>query len=171
VTLSILRDDGSMAAVDEIGRIHVSGPMLMRGYKGQPPLTNGFETGDLGSLDASGNIHVASRRTDLIVTGGENVYPAEVEQVLLEVPGVQAALVFGLPDDRWGQIVSAALVRVPGVDERSLQTGIEQRLASHKRPRRICFVTTSPVTTAGKPDRSGAAKALEPQLRPWPPRD
>ncbi len=166
--VSILRDDGTQAAVDEIGRIQVRGPTLMRGYRGQPPLVDGFETGDLGSLDADGNLQVVSRRTDLIVTGGENVYPAEVEQVLLDVPGVKAALVFGSPDDRWGQIVSAALVCGAGWDERSLRVAVEQRLASHKRPRLVCFVDAIPVTSAGKPDRAGAARGLREQLREWP---
>ena len=94
------------------GRIEIRGPMLMAGYWNEPPLAPDawFDTGDLGEIDARGCLHVHARRTDLIVTGGENVYPAEVERALETLPGIAAAGVFGIASDEWGQEVAAALV-------------------------------------------------------------
>jgi O-succinylbenzoic acid--CoA ligase len=148
-----------MRVVD--GRIEVRGPMRMAGYWGEPPLATDdwFDTGDMGALDARGCLHLHARRGDLIVTGGENVYPAEVERELERCPGVEEAAVFGLPDETWGQTVAAALVvdpvRAPHDDE--LAAWIRARLATHKRPRRICRVGRLPHTAAGKLDRDALA--------------
>ncbi len=151
------------------GRIEVRGPMLMAGYLDAPPLPPSawFDTGDLGELDARGCLTVHARRTDLIVTGGENVYPAEVERALERCPGVAAAAVFGLPDDAWGQTVAAALVVAPAgaPSDDDLRAFIRARLAPHKRPRRVCRVLHLPQTAAGKLDRDGLA-AFAPLLRP-----
>jgi len=149
------------------GRIEVRGPMRMAGYWGEPPLAAEawLDTGDLGAIDAQGFLHLHARRGDLIVTGGENVYPAEVERELERCPGVVQAAVFGLPDEIWGQTVAAALLvdreRPPRDDE--LRAWIRTRLAPHKRPRRLCRVDRLPQTPAGKPDR-GALAALAPLL-------
>jgi O-succinylbenzoic acid--CoA ligase len=154
------------------GRILVRGAMLMAGYLAEPALVPGqwFDTGDLGAFDAHGCLHVHARRADLIVTGGENVYPAEVEAVLEACPGIAAAGVFGLPDETWGQIVVAALVTDAGTpgelfDESVLKAHILARLAAHKRPRRIGFVKQLPQTPAGKLDRR-ALPASVGDLRP-----
>jgi O-succinylbenzoic acid--CoA ligase len=150
------------------GRIEVRGPTLMAGYLGEPPLVPGawFDTGDLGEIDAHGCLHVHARRTDLIVTGGENVYPAEVERVLEDFPGVASAGVFGVPDATWGQTVAAALVaeRDPPSDA-VLVAFLAARLAPHKRPRHVCYVPRLPQTTAGKLDRAALA-AFAAVLRP-----
>jgi len=150
------------------GRIEVRGPMLMAGYHGEPALDPQlwFDTGDLGAFDEHGCLHVHARRADLIVTGGENVYPAEVERVLEACPGVIAAGVFGVPDDVWGQTVAAALV-VDGdaPTDQVLIEYIHARLARHKRPRGICLVTQLPQTDAGKLDRH-ALSTLVDALRP-----
>ncbi len=158
---------GAQLRIDD-GRIQVRGPMLMAGYLGEPPLAPGawFDTGDLGELDAQGCLHLHARRADLIVTGGENVYPAEVERVLEACPGVRAAAVFGVADATWGHTVAAAVVA--GTHPPSDQTLIEhldERLAPHKRPRWICFVDSLPHTPAAKLDRL-ALPALTPALRP-----
>jgi len=152
------------------GRIEVRGPMRMFGYAGEPPLDAQawFDTGDLGEFDAEGFLHVKARTGDLIISGGENVYPAEVERVLESFPGVAAAAVFGIADDTWGQVVAAALV-VPGapVDECELAAFLRDRLSPHKRPRHICTVPALPHTPAGKPDRA-ALPALAMALRQLP---
>jgi O-succinylbenzoic acid--CoA ligase len=150
------------------GRIEVRGPMRMAGYLGEPPLDaqTWFDTGDLGEFDAAGNLHLLARRHDLIVTGGEKVYPVEVEQVLESCPGVQAAAVFGLPDPTWGQTVAAALVlgpQPPGDD--TLLAHLGARLAAYKRPRQICALAALPRTGADKLDRA-ALLAMRAQLRP-----
>jgi len=151
------------------GRIEVAGPMLMAGYWNAPPLAPGawFDSGDLGELDATGCLHLHARRADLIVTGGENVYPAEVERELERCPGIAAAAVFGLPDETWGQTVAAILVadRSPPPDDAELSRWIEARLAPHKRPRHVGFATRLPQTAAGKLDR-GSLVALASGLRP-----
>ena len=142
------------------GRIEVRGPMLMAGYLGEPALDPQawFDTGDLGEIDARGCLHVHARRADLIVTGGENVYPAEVERVLEGCAGVAAAGVFGVPDEIWGQTVAAALIvdAVPPTDQ-AIIDHIGAHLAPYKRPRRVCFVQALPQTCAGKLDRQALA--------------
>ncbi len=148
-------------------RIEVRGPMRMAGYLGEPPLAPEvwFDTGDLGDLGADGFLHLHGRRADLIVSGGENVYPAEVERVLENCPGIEAAAVFGLADPTWGQVVASVLVAPQQPDDGALLDFLEARLASHKRPRRIGFVASLPLTAAGKVDRT-ALSALVPSLRP-----
>jgi O-succinylbenzoic acid--CoA ligase len=153
------------------GHIEVRGPMRMAGYLGEPPLAPAtwFDTGDLGELDADGNLHVLARVGDLIITGGENVYPAEVERVIEDCPGIAAAGVFGLPDETWGQVVCAALVAdgaAPAAE--AVAAFLAPRLARHKQPRRLCFVPALPQTAGGKLDR-GALPELAPALRPLPP--
>lgn len=180
--LVIGRDDESavagqaLAAVSSLplgtpGRIYLRGPMLMSGYLHGPALAGRyFDTGDLGFLDEGGALHVLARRSDLIVTGGENVYPAEVEAALLRCPGVAAALVFGVPDPHWGARVAAALVLTADAlsqDWRqSILASLGPRLASFKRPRLWCQVAELPLLPNGKPDRCGAALRLAEQLRP-----
>ena len=153
-------------AVD--GHIEVKGPMRMAGYAGEPPLDPQawFDTGDLGEFDAEGFLHVKARAGDLIITGGEKVYPLEVEQVLESFPGIAAAGVFGVADETWGQVVAAALVaQGEPPDDRALVEFLQERLAAHKLPRRACLVPALPQTSAGKLDRTllpTQAKSLRP---------
>lgn len=149
------------------GHIEVRGPMRMASYAGEPPLDPQawFDTGDLGEIDADGFLHVQGRAGDLIITGGENVWPAEVEAVLEAFPGIGSAGVFGVPDDTWGELVAAALVTNDGpIDERELAAFLGGRLSPHKVPRRICVVPALPHTAAGKLDRA-ALPAVATTLR------
>ena len=150
------------------GRIEVRGDVLMAGYWDAPALTRNawFDTGDLGELDARGCLHVNARRADLIVTGGENAYPAEVERALEAFPGIAAAGVFGVPDEVWGHTVAAALVaeKAPPSDAALIEY-LNQRLAPHKRPRHVCYVPRLPQTPAGKLDRRRLSE-VAPELRP-----
>ena len=142
------------------GRIQVRGPMLMSGYLGEPARDAAawFDTGDIGEIDDQGRLWLFARRSDLIITGGENVYPAEVEQVLEACAGVRAAAVFGLPDETWGQTVAAALVlEQPAPSAQTILAQAAARLAPHKRPRRLCLVDALPQTEAGKLDRAALA--------------
>jgi O-succinylbenzoic acid--CoA ligase len=138
----------------EIGEIAVRGAMVMRGYVGQPEIApeDEFRTGDLGYLDADGDLWLVQRRSDLIITGGENVYPAEVEAVLRAHPAIADACVVGVPDTEWGQIVAAALIVQPEAKITTDEIGAHCRahLAGYKRPRRIIFVDTLPQTASGK---------------------
>jgi len=155
------------------GRIEVRGPVLTAGYWNEAPLAPDawFDTGDLGAIDARGCLHVHARRADLIVTGGENAYPAEVERALEAFPGIAAAGVFGVPDEVWGHTVAAALVaeRHPPPDADLIEF-LCRRLAPHKRPRHVCYVDRLPLASTGKLDRRalpGIAQGLRPLSRKY----
>ena len=156
--LRIERQDGGAAAPGEVGEIVVRGPTVARGYLGRPDtdaatLKDGWlHTGDVGHLDGDGYLYVADRRDDLIVSGGENVYPAEVEAVLAEHPQVAEAAVVGLPDPVWGQAVAAAVVPRPGPAPtlEALRAHCAPRLAGYKLPRRLRLVPELPRTASGK---------------------
>jgi O-succinylbenzoic acid--CoA ligase len=151
------------------GRIEFRGPMRMAGYWNEPPLAADawFDTGDLGEIDVRGCLHVHARRSDLIITGGENVYPAEVERALQSVPGIAEAGVFGIASDEWGQEVAAVLVAASAPPHDTvLAANLAARLAPHKRPRHVCYVPALPHTPGGKldrtalPDHAGALRPL-----------
>jgi O-succinylbenzoic acid--CoA ligase len=149
------------AAPGEAGEVLVRGPVVMAGYAGAPNdgRVNGwFHTGDIGHLDAEGYLHVLDRRDDLIITGGENVYPAEVEAVLLAHPAVAEAGVVGVTDAVWGQRV-VAIVRLAGtasanvVDD--LRAHCRERLAGYKVPSEFRIVSEPlPRTASGKLKRA-----------------
>ena len=154
--------DGREAEANEVGEILVAGPTVFAGYLHRPDATaeairdGWLHTGDLGSLDDEGYLTIADRRDDLIVTGGENVYPAEVEAALLAFEGIEECAVVGLPDERWGALVVAVLVAAAGatVDETALDAHLRARLAGYKLPRRI-EVSAEPLprTASGKVQR------------------
>ncbi len=154
------------------GEIQVRGATLMTGY--HPAAASPFDsdgwlgTGDLGRFDAEGNLHVIGRLRELIISGGENVNPREVEELLERLPGVRSACVFGVADPSWGELVAAAVVPAqPGaVDLSSLETHLRRELATFKRPRRIALVDELPLLPSGKLDRVEVAKVALPLLRP-----
>ncbi len=141
------------------GVIELRGPIVMRGYLDDPQATSAairdgwLRTGDLGELDADGCLRVLSRRDDLIVSGGENVYPAEIEHALREHGDVADAVVIGVPDEQWGE-VPLALVQLRCAGEPDLRAFLETRLARYKLPR-IVFTDEIPRLANGKPDRAG----------------
>lgn len=161
------------------GRIQVRGEMLMSGYypRGRHPdpvCSDGFlETGDLGRIDERGRLHVLGRVDDVIVTGGEKVFPGEVEQALLKCPGVAAALVFGVEAEPWGQLVAALLVASPdGPVPSDRLAGCLGELAPFKRPRLAAWVEELPLGPNGKPDRRRALAEHGASVRPlqtWAP--
>ena len=164
--------DGTDAAPGEAGEILVRGPIVMAGYHGQPEATartivdGWLHTGDVGSLDADGLLHVLDRRDDLIITGGENVYPAEVEGVLVEHPWVAEAGVIGVPDDRWGQRV-IAIVRLSDAPDVAaanapevLRAHCRARLGGYKVPGEVRITGEElPRTAAGKLRRAALRSA------------
>lgn len=167
-TISILDDEGHDIPHNIPGEIVVGGPMVMAGYYNDPAATsekivNGrLHTGDIGYLDDDGDLWVLDRRSDLIVSGGENVYPAELERVLREYPGVSQVCVVGLPHPDWGQQVTAIIVpHAPErFDENDLLAFSRERLAGYKQPRAIYLVDQLPQTGSGKINRRAAAEAL-----------
>ncbi len=151
---------GSEIRVGADGEICVSGPSVSPGYVNHLPRDGWLQTGDLGHLDAEGYLYVLDRRDDLIVSGGENVYPAEVEAALLAYPGVSEAGVIGVPDAEWGRRVTGVVVMRAGgtatADE--LIAFCRQRLAGYKVPRHIEF-------RAAALPRNAAGKLLRRELR------
>jgi bile acid-coenzyme A ligase len=170
-TISIRDDEGHELPVGEIGHIYMRPTDPDRrlfqyvGAVTPPPTADGFHTiGDLGSVDDDGYLYVADRRTDLIITGGANVFPAEVEAALSEHPAVLDQVVVGVPDNEWGQRVHAIVQPrdpddPPGVDE--LRSFCRDRLASYKVPKTYEVVERIARTEAGKLNRNrlGTARA------------
>ncbi|MGI8876410.1 MAG: class I adenylate-forming enzyme family protein [Egibacteraceae bacterium] len=143
----------------QVGQLIVRGPQVMKGYWNQPIETakrmelGWFYTGDLFTRDADGFYHYQGRADDLIVSGGENIYPREVEEVLWRMPGVRECHVLGLPDPRWGQVVTAFIVPAePGLDADDVDAFCRRSpdLADFKRPRQVVLVDTLPRNPSGK---------------------
>jgi o-succinylbenzoate---CoA ligase len=161
----IVDADGADLPPNTIGEIEVSGPTVFQGYAGDESETHQtlwkgwLRTRDLGSLDERGRLTVAARRTDLIISGGENVYPAEVETVLLAAPGVVDAAVFARPDAEWGQVPVAAVVAGPGFSPEEAERHCRARLAGYKVPRRFVVLPELPRNAAGKVDRAALVGA------------
>lgn len=167
-TIQVLDQAGSILPAGEIGEITVSGPTVMAGYFADDSATNvairngRLHTGDLGYWDEGGDLWVLDRRDDLIISGGENIYPIEVETVLRSHPAVSEACVVGLPHPEWGQQVIAA-VRIDEskqVTQSDLATYCRSHLAGYKQPRQIFFVKEFPQTASGKIQRSMMAARL-----------
>ncbi|MGY1810890.1 long-chain fatty acid--CoA ligase [Blastococcus sp. SYSU D00669] len=154
----VVRPDGTDADVDEVGEVVVQGPNVMAGYWEDPERTaevlvdGWYRTGDAGSFDDEGFLYIRDRYKDMIISGGENIYPAEVESALLELPGVVEAAVIGVPDEKWGEVGLAVLVVGPDVDRdpEAVRTALRERLAGFKVPRLVEFADELPKTATGK---------------------
>ena len=146
----------------ENNQIEVRGEMLMSGYWGRSKLEKGqwLRSGDIADMDAHGGFRIRARQSEVLITGGEKVYPAEVELALEEIEGIRSALVAGIPDEKWGVIVAALLVadsdRDP-LEDKAIVEGLLPRLARYKCPRRIAWVKELPKTREGKYSRTPAA--------------
>ena len=144
--------------VGEIGEVLYRGPGTMSGYWRRPDDTAAasrggwFHTGDAGSMDADGFLSIRDRIKDMIVSGGENIYPAELESILMDHPAVADAAVIGVPDERWGETVHAIVVRRPGAELSAdeLIDWSRERLAGFKRPRSVDFTDVVPRNPSGK---------------------
>ncbi|HUJ63643.1 MAG TPA: AMP-binding protein, partial [Kofleriaceae bacterium] len=142
--------------------IRVRAAMLATRYLDGAAIAPELVTADLGFVE-HGALHVVGRRDDVIISGGENVHPAEIEAVLAATPGVSGACVFGVPDARWGQLVGAALAVDARFDRAAALARWHAALPAHARPRRLAACTALPVLASGKPDRrAAAALASEP---------
>ena len=158
VQVKVVDDDGNELPTGAVGELWVFTPRTMKGYAGQdgkvnnPALEGWLPTRDMGWIDADGYIFLAGRKDDMMIRGGENISPAEVEAVLYSHSGVEEAAVVGLPDEEWGQRVVAIVVRRPGValDEAEVIEFCRQRLASFKKPERVHFIDALPKNQMGK---------------------
>ncbi len=167
MTVRIINEHGIDQPPDKYGDIVISGAAVMKGYVGYPETGGMFNTGDIGYFDSDGDLWLVQRRTDLIVSGGENVYPAEVEAVLREHPAVADACVVGISDAEWGERAAAAVVLRNGAsdDAEALIAFCRERLAGYKVPRQFRFVDVLPMTASGKIMR-GAVKQMFAPERP-----
>jgi acyl-CoA synthetase (AMP-forming)/AMP-acid ligase II len=154
----VVNEKGEEVRGEEVGEIIVKGPAVMKGYYKNPEATakalrdGWLYTGDLARADEEGYQYLTVRRTDLIISGGENVYPSEVERVLLEHPGIKEAAVIGVKDKEWGEQVMAVVVLKEGEwpTEEDLLSFCKERLAGYKRPRSVAFVDELPKNQLGK---------------------
>ncbi|MBN9618355.1 MAG: AMP-binding protein, partial [Actinobacteria bacterium] len=156
----IVGPDGASLPPGEAGEISVSSETQFLGYYRRPDLTaetlvdGRIRTGDVGHLDAAGYLYVTDRAKDMIVSGGMNVYPAEVEAALTGLPGLREIAVIGVPHERWGETVVAVAVRDdPALDERAVIDAARQRIASYKKPTAVRFVDALPRTASLKVDK------------------
>jgi fatty-acyl-CoA synthase len=160
VTVVILDADGQEVPTGTIGEICVRGPQLMTGYRGLPDATaqalrdGWLWTGDRGYVDEQGYVFHNGRSKDVIISGGYNIYPSEIEAVLDSDPDVLQSVVVGVPDDHWGEAVKAVVVRRAGVTtEGDLRALVRSRKGPMLVPKSFEFVESMPLTALGKPDR------------------
>ncbi|MDI3328830.1 MAG: long-chain fatty acid--CoA ligase [Alicyclobacillaceae bacterium] len=158
VQVCIQDEEGNPLPPRNIGEITVRSDLVMKGYWRNPDSTadtivNGWlRTGDVGYMDEQGYLYILDRTKDMIISGGNNIYPREVEEVLLRHPTVQEVCVFGVPDPEWGEAVKAVVVLKPGnaVTEEELIAFCRDHLASYKKPRSVDFVEELPKNAYGK---------------------
>jgi acyl-CoA synthetase (AMP-forming)/AMP-acid ligase II len=159
MAVKILGEDGEELGVGEIGEIAIWGGMVMTGYWNRPEATvetvsadRWLKTGDAGYRNAEGYIFVHDRVKDMIVSGGENIYPAEVENAILGCPGVADAAVIGVPDARWGEAVKAIVVAAAGgaPDPDAVIAWARERIAGYKAPKSVDFIDILPRNASGK---------------------
>jgi acyl-CoA synthetase (AMP-forming)/AMP-acid ligase II len=156
--LKIVGQDGKEVEIGQMGEIVARGPQIMKGYFKDPKTTakkikdGWYHSGDLGRLDEEGYLYVIGRVDEMVISGGLNVYPSEVETVLLNHPKVQEAAVVGIPDPRRGQVLRAIVVLKPGemATPREILSFCKERLASFKIPRQLEFKDFLPKSRIGK---------------------
>ena len=160
--LQLRNSEGQVVNQGETGEVCVRGPNVMRGYwlaasqaAGEGLKDGWFHTGDMGYLDANGCLQIVGRNKDMIISGGENIYPAEIENALATFPGLLECAVVGLPDERWGEVPVLALVRALNAEGRQLsetavKAHLEAKIARFKLPRRVVFREELPKSALGK---------------------
>jgi acyl-CoA synthetase (AMP-forming)/AMP-acid ligase II len=158
----IVDDDDRPLPPGGVGEICLRGATVMQGYWNRPDATaetlrdGWLHTGDIGAMDDHGYVYILDRTRDMVISGGLNIYPREVEEVLLTHPAISEVCVFGVPDDKWGEALKAHVVLVPG---ESTTTAAEiiafagGHMAGYKKPKSVDFVDEIPKTTYGKPDK------------------
>lgn len=159
VDARIVDEDGRFLGPNQEGELVLKGPSYCSGYFNNPQATaeavdarGYFHTGDVARYDDEGYFYIVDRKKDMFISGGENVYPAEIEKVLYQHPAVHMCAVIGLPDPKWGEAGKACVVLKPGaqVTETDLLTFLTERLAKYKVPKSVTFMKALPISAAGK---------------------
>ena len=157
--MAVVDEDGNRLPPGEVGEIVIRGHNVMKGYWNKPEATaeamtadGWFRTGDLARVDADGYYFIVDRKKDMIIRGGYNVYPREIEEVLHEHPAVAAAAVIGIPDAALGEEIAAAVALKPGASAtpEELRAFVRDRVAAYKYPRHVWLVDTLPMGPTGK---------------------
>jgi fatty-acyl-CoA synthase len=150
---------GDPSPVGTVGEIQIKGPNVIHGYWGRPEESAAsyadggwFRSGDMGYKDPDGFVFVSDRLKDMIISGGENIYPAEVEQAIIELEAVGSVAVIGVPDEKWGEVPRAVLVLREGaqLSEDQLRAYLDGKLARYKIPKSVVFIDEMPRTASGK---------------------
>jgi acyl-CoA synthetase (AMP-forming)/AMP-acid ligase II len=158
VEVVCVRPDGSRCAVGEVGEVAIRSDVVMKGYWRNPEATMAairdgwFHTGDAAFFDAEGYLFIHDRVKDMIVSGGENIYPAEVENAIFGHPDVADVAVIGVPDEKWGEAVKAIVVAKPGAspDPAEIIAYARARIAGYKVPKSVDFTHALPRNPSGK---------------------
>ena len=166
VRLALLDDHNKEVGVGESGEICVRGPLVMKGYRGLPEQTEEvfaggwLHTGDVGRFDEDGFLYIVDRKKDMIVTGGFNVFPREIEDVIAAHPSVAQVAVIGVPDDTWGEAVKAIIVARPGqtIDAAEIKKLVKDAKGSVQSPKSVDIVDAIPCSPLGKPDKKELRK-------------
>lgn len=159
IEVRLCADDGTSVPTGEIGEVCVRGPLLMSGYHGDPQQTaaalrDGWLcTGDLARQDDAGYFYIVDRKKDMIISGGFNIYPREIEDILATHPDVQASAVIGVPDGKWGESVKAIVVARRALRPEALIEFVRARKGPIYAPKSVEFVDAVPLTGLGKPDK------------------
>ena len=170
VDVRVVDDDGRVVSAGEVGGIEVRGPNVFGGYWGRPELTateftadGWFRTGDVGTFDVDGYLHIVGRSKDLIISGGLNVYPKEIEDVIDGLDGVLESAVVGVPDADFGEAVVAIVVASPGASPEPdvLRAAARERLAGFKVPKRVHVVDALPRNAMGKVEKAVLRRRFE----------
>ncbi|MBX2804180.1 MAG: AMP-binding protein [Myxococcales bacterium] len=168
IGVRLVREDGTDCDVGEAGELWMSGPVVFGGYLDDPEATaqaqvdGWFRSGDVLERDAEGFYRVCGRRKEMFISGGENVYPAEVETAIYTLVGVAAVVVLGVADERWGEVGHAFVQLRPGTQmtAEGLRTALQDRLARFKIPRHVTFLDALPQTGSGKIDKVALGRTL-----------
>lgn len=164
--IKILDESGNELLPNNSGEIAVKSPAVMKSYlydeeETKKKFQNDFYlTGDIGYLNEDGFLFIEARRTDLIISGGENINPFEVEAAIIQHPKIKEACVVGIEDKDWGHIAAAAIVSEKDLDEDELRNYLKEKIASYKIPKRIIFIDELPKTSLGKVKREEVRKSL-----------
>jgi len=168
VDLRLVDENDLDVPLGKPGEVITRGPHIMKGYLNLPEVNeeafkNGwFHTGDIAVMDADGFITIVDRKKDVIISGGENIYPREVEQVLWSHPKIREAVVFGLPDEKWGEAVCAAVVldEKEMLSEQEIINYCKGNLANYKKPKKVFFMQSFPRNPSGKIIKEELKKAF-----------
>lgn len=157
-TVRIQREDGTEAEPNEVGEIFSNTLTMFLGYLHSDPVNEFVSVGDLGYKDQDGYLYIVGRKGDMIITGGYNVHPQEVESVLNTCPGITESAVVGIPDEKWGEVVTAFIVGAPEIDP---LIHCRNSLASYKIPRKIFYIDSIPKSEVGKILRKDLRKSYK----------